>query len=230
MKRLFLLFIAIIFAVNAFAWGPKGHDTVAYIAEQHLSKRSLKRIQKALGGHSMVYVANWMDNASHGDEYAYTKTWHYVNVDPSEVDYASSAKEAKGDVVSAVSVPVVANGDVFEAEDAIRIKKWTGAAGIMIGRATFGNPWLFSQCREALSGNEVSPLPSLLERLAVAEEQIALSARQKSEKIAVLEARRHIAWYLRGVRGGNAYKIRVNGISTLEELHRLLEEIKHTLG
>lgn len=106
MKRLFLLFIAIIFAVNAFAWGPKGHDTVAYIAEQHLSKRSLKRIQKALGGHSMVYVANWMDNASHGDEYAYTKTWHYVNVDPSEVDYASSAKEAKGDVVSAVNTIV----------------------------------------------------------------------------------------------------------------------------
>ena len=54
----------------------------------------------------MVYVANWMDNASHGDEYAYTKTWHYVNVDPLEVDYASSAKEAKGDVVSAVNTIV----------------------------------------------------------------------------------------------------------------------------
>ena len=134
------------------------------------------------------------------------------------------------DVVSAVSIPVVANGDVFEAEDAVRIKKWTNAAGIMIGRATFGNPWIFSQCREALSGKSVSPLPPLAEKLTVAEEQIALSAAQKSEKIAVLEARKHIAWYLRGVRGGNAYKIRVNGISTLEELHRLLEEIKHTLS
>lgn len=134
------------------------------------------------------------------------------------------------DVVSSVSIPVVANGDVFEAEDAVRIRKWTGAAGIMIGRATFGNPWIFSQCREALSGHDVSPLPPLVTRLTVAEEQIALSAKQKSEKIALLEARRHIAWYLRGVRGGNAYKIRVNTISTLEELHRLLEEIKHTLG
>ncbi len=134
------------------------------------------------------------------------------------------------EVVNAVNIPVIANGDVFEAEDAVRIKKWTGAAGIMIGRATFGNPWIFSQCREALEGKEVSPLPPLAERLTVAEEQIALSAKQKSEKIAVLEARRHIAWYLRGVRGGNAYKIRVNGISTLKELHRLLEEIKHTLG
>ena len=134
------------------------------------------------------------------------------------------------DVVSAVSIPVVANGDVFEAQDAVRIKKWTGAAGIMIGRATFGNPWLFTQCREALSGEVISPLPPLTERLSVAERQIELSAEQKSEKIAVLEARRHIAWYLRGVRGGNTYKIRVNGISTLKELHRLLEEIKHTLG
>ncbi len=134
------------------------------------------------------------------------------------------------DVVNSVSIPVIANGDVFSAEDAVRIKKWTGAAGIMIGRATFGNPWIFSQCREALLGKEVSPLPPLSERLEVAREQIALSAKEKGEHIALLEARRHIAWYLRGVRGGNVYKIRVNSISTFEELTRLLEEIKHTLG
>ena len=133
------------------------------------------------------------------------------------------------EVVKSVSVPVIANGDVFEAEDAVKIKKWTGAAGVMIGRATFGNPWIFSQARAALSGEEIPPLPSLSERLTVAEEQIKMSARVKGEKIAVLEARRHIAWYLRGVRGANIYKIKVNSISTLSDLSFLLTEIKNTL-
>lgn len=92
-----------IIALNASAWGPKGHDTVAYIAEKHLSKKTLKRVQEVLDGHSLVYVANWMDNASHTNEYAYTKTWHYVNVDPEEGTYANSKKDAAGDVVTAIN-------------------------------------------------------------------------------------------------------------------------------
>ena len=134
------------------------------------------------------------------------------------------------DVVNAVKLPVIANGDVFGAEDAPKILKRTGAAGIMIGRATFGNPWIFAQCRAALNGEDIPPLPPLDIRLSVAEEQIRKSAENTCEKVAVLEARRHIAWYLRGVRGANYFKTRVTAVSTLEELHRLLEEIKHTLG
>ncbi|MBQ4545408.1 MAG: tRNA dihydrouridine synthase DusB [Oscillospiraceae bacterium] len=134
------------------------------------------------------------------------------------------------DVVNSVSIPVFANGDVFEAADAVKIRKWTGAAGIMIGRASFGNPWIFTQCRAALDGKEIPALPPLSERLDVAERQIIMSAEHLGEHVALLEARRHIAWYLRGVRGGNAYKIRVTSMSTLEELHRLIEEIKHNLA
>lgn len=85
-----------------FAWGAKGHDIVARVAENNVSKRTLRKVEAVLGGHSMVYVANWMDNASHTEEYAYTKTWHYVNVDPAEGSYYNSAKEAKGDVVVAI--------------------------------------------------------------------------------------------------------------------------------
>ncbi|MBQ3174301.1 MAG: S1/P1 nuclease [Alistipes sp.] len=102
-KRLFTLGVALCFVFSASAWGPKGHDTVAYIAEKHLSKRSLKRVQEVLDGNSLVYVANWLDNASHTDEYAHTKTWHYVNVDPEEGSYANSAKEPKGDIVVAIN-------------------------------------------------------------------------------------------------------------------------------
>lgn len=87
----------------ASAWGQKGHDVVAYIAERHLSKRTLKRITEVLDGNSLVYVANWMDNASHTDEYAYTKTWHYVNVDPDEGSYNNSTKATSGDVVTAIN-------------------------------------------------------------------------------------------------------------------------------
>lgn len=134
------------------------------------------------------------------------------------------------EVVNSINIPVIANGDVFEAEDAPKILKRTGAAGIMIGRATFGNPWIFKQCRAALEGKEIPELPALDIRLSVAEEQIRKSAENTCEKVAVLEARRHIAWYLRGVRGANYFKTRVTTVSTLEELHRLLEEIKHTLG
>ena len=87
----------------ASAWGQKGHDVVAYIAEKHLSKRTLKRVTEVLDGNSLVYVANWMDNASHTDEYAYTKTWHYVNVDPDEGSYNNSTKATSGDVVTAIN-------------------------------------------------------------------------------------------------------------------------------
>lgn len=133
------------------------------------------------------------------------------------------------DVVNAVKIPVLANGDVFEAEDAVKIRKRTGAAGIMIGRSAFGNPWIFAQCRAALDGGEIPELPPLRERLDVAERQIRMSSENVGEHIALLEARRHMAWYLRGVRGANAYKTRVTSISTLEQLHRLIEEIKHNL-
>ena len=108
MRKVVLIIMATLIPAITLAWGPKGHDTVAYIAEKHLSKKTLKKVTEVLDGHSLVYVANWMDNASHTDDYAYTKTWHYVNVDPSEESYAASAKEAKGDVVTAINDIVAA--------------------------------------------------------------------------------------------------------------------------
>lgn len=106
MRKFVLICLTLLIPILSLAWGPKGHDTVAYIAEKHLSKKTLKKVQEVLDGHSLVYVANWMDNASHTTEYAHTKTWHYVNVDPSEGSYADSKKEAKGDVVTAINAIV----------------------------------------------------------------------------------------------------------------------------
>jgi hypothetical protein len=103
MHKIFLFILSLLMPMSANAWGQKGHDVVAYIAEQNLSKGARKRVTALLEGHSMVYVANWMDNASHTPEYEHTKTWHYVNVDPSEKTYANSVKEANGDVVVAIN-------------------------------------------------------------------------------------------------------------------------------
>ncbi len=123
MKRIIVAVLAMAIAVNASAWGPKGHDTVAYIAEQHLSKKTLKKVQEVLNGHSLVYVANWMDNASHTDEYAHTSTWHYVNVDPEEGTYANSKKEDKGDVVAAINNAVkdLKSGELTPEEERVQL-------------------------------------------------------------------------------------------------------------
>lgn len=107
----------------ALAWGPKGHDTVAYIAEKHLSKKALKKVTAVLEGHSLVYVANWLDNASHTDEYAYTKTWHYVNVDPEEGTYAESKKDSAGDAVVAINTLVenLKSGELTPEEERVQL-------------------------------------------------------------------------------------------------------------
>ena len=103
MRRVILITLVSLIPALSLAWGPKGHDIVAYIAEQHLSHRAQERIEAVLDGCSMVYVANWLDNASHTPEYAHTKTWHYCNVDPEEQSYANSQKEDAGDVVTAIN-------------------------------------------------------------------------------------------------------------------------------
>lgn len=108
MRRFLILILAVLIPVISFAWGSKGHDIVACVAQNNVSKRTLRKVEKVLGGQSMVYVANWMDNASHTEEYAYTKTWHYVNVEPEEGSYRNSSKEPKGDVVVAVDT-IIAN-------------------------------------------------------------------------------------------------------------------------
>ncbi len=133
------------------------------------------------------------------------------------------------DAVKTVSIPVIANGDVFTAEDCVRVLDYTGAAGVMIGRAAFGNPWLFAQAKAALLGKEIPDLPPLSERLEVALRQVSLSIEEKGERVAVLEARKYLAWYLRGVRGANYYKDRLFSLTTQDEVIRTVRELQHVL-
>lgn len=98
-STLLLAFMSL--AVNAFAWGQKGHDTVAEIASRHLTPATQAAVDSILDGRTMVYWANWLDNASHTPEYAYTKTWHYKNVDADKT-YLTMPKNPDGDVVTGI--------------------------------------------------------------------------------------------------------------------------------
>lgn len=132
-------------------------------------------------------------------------------------------------VKEAVHVPVIANGDIWEPQDAARILQYTKADMAMIGRGCFGNPWLFQQAKAVLEGTEVPPLPPLAERCETAVRQFELAARYKGERVAVLEARRHYCWYLKGVPHSGYYKEQIVHMNTLEDVYRVTRGIQRDL-
>ena len=99
----------------------------------------------------------------------------------------------------------------------------------MIGRGCLGNPWLFQQAQAALEGRDIPPLPPLAERCQTALRQIRLAAEDKGEHIALLEARKHYAWYLKGVPHSNYYKEQIVRMNTLEDAERVTEGILRDL-
>ena len=133
------------------------------------------------------------------------------------------------DVKQAVKIPVTANGDIFTGEDAAHILQYTGADLCMIGRGVFGNPWLFREANAAIAGQPIPPQPPLSQRLDAAAEQIRTLADFAGERIACLEARHHLPWYLHGVAHAGIYRRELVQVSTLEDMDRILRQIKRDL-
>ena len=129
------------------------------------------------------------------------------------------------DVKRAVSVPVIANGDVFSGEDAAHILSYTGADACMVGRGAFGDPWLFAEINAALAGEPVPERPVLEERLATAVRQVETAAQEKGERLACIEARARLPWYLKGLPYSSAWKQKLVRISTMDELRGIAAEI-----
>lgn len=133
------------------------------------------------------------------------------------------------DVKKAVSIPVFANGDVFEPEDAPHILRYTGCDMAVIGRGAFGNPWIFQRAAALLNRKEDPGLPPLAARIDVAVAQFEKTAKLKGEKIACLEARKHLAWYLHGVPHAAPFRERAVRVETMEEIRTLAGQIKREL-
>ena len=128
-----------------------------------------------------------------------------------------------------LAVPVIANGDIVDGTTAVKCKNWTKADGIMIGRATFGNPWVFAEAKAALNGEDPYERPVLSKRVDTAVRQFEMAYEDKGEHIACLEARKHFAWYLRGVAYANYYKEKISGIQKMEDIYQIAEGIRRDL-
>lgn len=128
-----------------------------------------------------------------------------------------------------LSIPVVANGDITDGAAAVRCQKRTGADGLMIGRSVFGDPWIFQEVQAALAGQEYAGCPCLKDRIDVALQQFRLSEQDHGEHIACLEARKHFAWYLRGVAYSSYYKNQITSLNTMEDIYRVAKDVVRDL-
>ncbi len=138
-------------------------------------------------------------------------------------------REAIAAVKRAVSLPVIANGGIFTADDALFMLDRTGCDGLMIARGAMGNPWLFEEIKAAVDGLEYV-LPPIRERIAVAMRQIRLMVEDKGEHIALLEARRQLSYYIKGQPGAAETRARLNTAVGFDELVKITDGFLEKCG
>ena len=127
-------------------------------------------------------------------------------------------------VVEALDIPVIGNGDVKTADDALRLHGVTGCAGIMIARGSFGNPWIFAQARALLDGDSPGPAPDPAERFQVALRHARLQLElQGDDRQTALEFRKHLGWYVRGLHGAAELRRRLQQIESMAEIERVFD-------
>ncbi len=128
-------------------------------------------------------------------------------------------------VVEALDIPVIGNGDLESADDIVRMRDHTRCAGAMVGRGAFGNPWLFRDGRALLAGKELEPAPDAAERFTVALDHARLALRlQGDTRRTVMEFRKHLGWYTRGLHGSSALRQRLFQIESIAEAEAIFLE------
>lgn len=129
------------------------------------------------------------------------------------------------EAAASVSVPVIGNGDLFTAEDAVKALRNTDLAGVMIARGAMGNPWIFRQIDDLLNGREPF-IPDLDERIRMIRCHYRMLIEWRSEPVAVREMRKHISWYLHGLRGAAKMRLLINSLRTADEVYGALETFR----
>ena len=128
-------------------------------------------------------------------------------------------------VKKSVAIPVIGNGDIASAEDALRMMDRTGCDGVMIGRGAMGNPWIFAELKATLEHRDYVA-PSFSDRIAVAMEHLDGMILHKGERVGLAEAKKHMAWYLTGVHGAAATRAAIMTVASSEELRALLMQFR----
>lgn len=127
-------------------------------------------------------------------------------------------------IKSELDIPVIGNGDIFKAEDAKRMFEYTGCDAVMVARGAQGNPWLFTQINELLNDGEVKTVPTPQERIRVAVSHIENLIADKGEARGIKEARKHIAWYIKGLKNASVIKTEIFKISDFATMKSVLLE------
>jgi len=128
-------------------------------------------------------------------------------------------------VVQALDIPVLGNGDIKTAHDAVRMQRETACAGIMIARGSFGQPWIFDQTRDLLSGRPMRPAPPVEERFAIALDHARMAdAYEPDRQGAGYEFRKHLGWYAKGLPGSAELRKRLHAVVSLGEIEGIFEE------
>lgn len=128
-------------------------------------------------------------------------------------------------VKRSVSIPVIANGDIVDGLSAAKMLEETGCDYLLVGRGALGRPWVFSQISAYLKHERILPEPPVSERMRVMIKHIERICDYKGEKVGIKEARKHAAWYIKGMRGAAAYRQQIGMLSSIEQLHELAYKI-----
>ncbi|WP_432821729.1 tRNA dihydrouridine synthase DusB [Trichloromonas sp.] len=128
----------------------------------------------------------------------------------------------------AIKIPVIGSGDIFIAEDALAMLKQSGCDGIMIGRGGYGNPWLLRDIKALLDDLPLPPPPTPVDRLEVAQQHLALYVQTYGPRKALLDMRKHLCWYSRGLEGAAAFRAAVNRAQSVTELQQLSIDFFHS--
>ena len=152
--------------------------------------------------------------------------WVALHARTADQGYSGTADwDAIGRLVEHVDVPVLGNGDIWEASDALRMVEQTGCAGVVVGRGCLGRPWLFRDLARAFAGEAPVGQPGLAEVTAMMRRHAELLTAWLGEDKALRDFRKHVTWYLKGFAVGSDLRVRLGAVSTRQELADLLGEL-----